>query len=67
MNGQLLQGPDLSNNLVVIMIRFRHDQVAFAADIEAMFHQSRVIVKDTDALTFSWLSGSLDKPPPSGI
>ena len=35
LNSQLLQGPDLINSLVGVVIRFRQEQVALAADIEA--------------------------------
>jgi hypothetical protein len=44
-------------------MRFRQNKIAYAADIEAMFHQTRVIPKDTDALRFLWWSGSIDDPP----
>lgn len=43
LNDQLLHGPDLINNLVGILMRFRQDQVALIADIEAMFHQVRML------------------------
>jgi hypothetical protein len=63
LNDQLLQGPDLTNELVGVLMRFRQNKIAYAADIEAMFHQTRVIPKDTDALRFLWWSGSIDDPP----
>ena len=63
LNEHLLQGPDLTNDLVGVLIRFRQDRIAYAADIEAMFHQTRVISKDTDALRFLWWSNSIDDPP----
>ena len=63
LNDHLLQGPDLCNSLVGVLIRFRQDRIAYAADIEAMFHQTRVISKDTDALRFLWWTNSIDKPP----
>jgi hypothetical protein len=44
-------------------IRFRQDRIAYAADIEAMFHQTQLISKDTDALRFLWWSDSIDDPP----
>ena len=37
-NDQLLTGPDLTNNLVGIFMRFRQRPVALTADIKAMFH-----------------------------
>lgn len=63
LNEQLLQGPDLTNSLPGVLIRFREEGVAFTADIEAMFHQTRVSPKDTDALRFLWWSSSIDDPP----
>ena len=54
LNDSLLQGPDLVNSLVGVLIRFRQHPVAIISDIEAMFHQ--VVVKETDrgALRFLW-------------
>ena len=54
LNEELLQGPDLINNLVGVLVRFRQDPVALIADIEAMFHQVRVVPQDNDALRFLW-------------
>ena len=63
LNDQLYQGPDLANSLTGVLIRFRQDKVAFIADLEAMFHQVKVLPKDADALRFLWWSGSLINPP----
>ena len=54
LNQQLLQGPDLTNPLVGVLIRFRQEPVAMAADIEAMFHQVYVDPQDRGALRFLW-------------
>lgn len=42
LNGQLLQGPNLTSSLVGVLMRFRQDCVALMADIKAMFHQVKV-------------------------
>jgi hypothetical protein len=42
----LLQGPDLTNNLIGILISFRQEKIAFAADIEKMFYQVQVPKED---------------------
>lgn len=64
LNSQLLQGPDLMNNLVGVVMRVRQEQIALAADIEAMFHQVRVCEEDCDALRFLWWpDGDLDQQP----
>ena len=39
LNKYLLQGPDLMNKLIGVLIRFRQEIVAFTTDIEAMFHK----------------------------
>ena len=38
-NKELLAGPDLTNQTVGTLIKFRQDKVAFVADIEKMFFQ----------------------------
>ena len=54
LNDHLLKGPDLLNNLVLIVIRFRLGQFAVTSAIEQMFHQLRVRKEDRDALRLLW-------------
>ena len=54
LNDQLLQGPDLANNVTGVLLRFREDEVAFVGDIEAMFHQVNVPENQRDYLRFLW-------------
>ncbi|XP_045210548.2 uncharacterized protein LOC123561953 [Mercenaria mercenaria] len=64
LNSQLIQGPDMMNSLVGVLTRFRQEQIAISADIEAMFHQVRVCEKDCDALRFLWWpGGNMSKTP----
>ena len=64
LNTQLVQGPDLTNNLLGVLLRFRERKTAIVADIEAMFHQVRVAPEDADALRFLWWEdGNVDTPP----
>ena len=63
LNDQLFQGPDLVNSLTGVLIRFCEEEIAFTADLEAMFYQVKVLPRDADALRFLWWSGSLDTPP----
>ncbi|KAJ8027843.1 hypothetical protein HOLleu_29913 [Holothuria leucospilota] len=39
LNDYLLQGPDNTNSLVGVLLRFRQHPLALVSDIEAMFHQ----------------------------
>ena len=48
------QGPDLTNSLIRVRLRFRQESVAFMADIEGMFHQVWVTPSDRDVLRFLW-------------
>ena len=54
LNDELLSGPDLMNNLVGVLFRFRVGKVAFACDIESMFHQIRMPISDQRFLGFLW-------------
>ena len=64
LNDKLLQGPDLTNSLVGVLMRFRQESVARMSDVEAMFHQVRVKPGDCSALRFLWWpNGDLDSEP----
>ena len=64
LNRHLLQGPDLTNNLVGVLCRFRQDPVAFMCDIEGMFHQVNVNPEHRNLLRFLWWeNGNLDSEP----
>ena len=52
LNENLLKGPDLLKNLVGVLLRFRQGKFCVMADIEKMFHQVMVDLRDRDALRF---------------
>lgn len=63
LNGALLQGPDLTNSLIGILVRFREEPIAMMADVESMFYQVRVPETDADLLRFLWWpDGNLQAP-----
>ncbi|KAK3745999.1 hypothetical protein QZH41_017318, partial [Actinostola sp. cb2023] len=59
LNKNLLQGPDSTNSLAGVLMRFREDIVAAVADIESM----RVRDKDQDSLRFLWWGENTEEPP----
>ena len=62
LNSELFQGPDLTNSLVGVLIRFRQDPVAAMGDVQSMFHQVRVPASDRGLLRFLWWpNGNLDQ------
>ncbi|XP_069979453.1 uncharacterized protein [Penaeus vannamei] len=63
LNDHLLQGPDLTNPLIGVLMRFRHGHYAVTADIEEMFYQVKVPLEDRDVFRFLWWSdGDINKP-----
>ena len=54
LNNLLLTGPDLLQNLIHILIRFRQHPYAVSADIEGKFLQVGVIPDDRPSLRFLW-------------
>ena len=54
LNNRVLSGPDYTNSLVGVLVRFREREVAFMTDVEAMFHQVRTTADDRDVLRFLW-------------
>ncbi|XP_042214600.1 proline-rich protein 36-like [Homarus americanus] len=54
LNSQVMQGSDLNNKLMGVLISFRQEKLALMADIEAMFHQVRVLPEHRDILHFLW-------------
>ena len=52
MNKRLLSGPDLTNQIVGILVKFRKDYMAIMADIEAMLYQVFVENRHRSLLSF---------------
>jgi len=64
LNDKVFGGPDLTSNLVGVLLRFREREIAFMGDIEAMFNQVFVPAHQRNALCFLWWpDGDLDKAP----
>ena len=64
LNDFLMKGPDLTNSLVGVLLRFRRELIPIVADVEAMYYQVRVSPSNKDALRFFWWpEGNLDAEP----
>ena len=57
LNDRCHQGPDLTNTLSSILLRFREHPYAVSGDIEAMYNQVLVPYEDRDVLRFLWFDG----------
>ena len=59
-----MKGPDLINDLVAILSRFRKEKIVLAVDIKSMYYQVQVSPHDSDSLRFMWwLDGNLECQP----
>ena len=54
LNDTLLAGPDITNKLLGVLIRFRSEVIAIEGDIKSMFHQIQIPPRDRDKLRFLW-------------
>ena len=54
LNDVLLKGPDLSNNLIGVLIKFRKEKFAAMADVDQMFFNFEVDKGHRDLLRFLW-------------
>ena len=54
LNKSLLTGPDLLQNLIYVLLRFRQHPFAVSTDIEGMFLQVGVLPCDQPSLRFLW-------------
>ena len=58
LNKELLPGPDLANELIGVLLRFRKESIAFMTDIEKMYFQICVAEKHRHFLRFLWWKDS---------
>lgn len=49
-----MSGPDLTNGLLGVLLRFRQQPIAVMADIQRMFYCFKVKEKHRDYLRFLW-------------
>ena len=63
LNQNLLPGPDITNTLLGVLLRFRKECVAIQGDIQGMFHQVQVPPSDRDFFRFLWWKdGDINQP-----
>ncbi|XP_069129320.1 uncharacterized protein [Argopecten irradians] len=54
LNDVLMSGPDLTNSLLGVLMRFRREPIGITADIQQMFYEFRVEEKHRNFLRFFW-------------
>ena len=66
LNDFLWKGPNLTNNLVEILLRFRRLRIALTADIEKAFLQVKIKERDRRYLRFFYLRNREDEDQGTG-
>lgn len=63
LNNLLLSGPNLTNSLLGVLLRFRKDRYAITADVEQMFYRFLVCPEHRDFLRFFWFKDNDTNQP----
>ncbi|XP_066965452.1 uncharacterized protein [Macrobrachium rosenbergii] len=63
LNDLILQGPDMMNSLLGVLVKFRGGLFAYTGDINTMFYQVRVPEHQRDYLRFFWWENSFNEEP----
>ncbi len=63
LNTELISGPNLTNTLIGVLVRFRLGKIGIMADVEKMFHQVKVPPHHVNFLHFLWWpDGNVNQP-----
>ncbi|KAA0202578.1 hypothetical protein HAZT_HAZT012205, partial [Hyalella azteca] len=54
LNQKLMQGPDFTNNIVGVLLRFRQEKICITGDVEKMYYQVRIPAEQSDFMRFFW-------------
>ena len=63
LNEYWAKGPDLLNNLVGILMRFRENYIAISGDISKMYHAVKIGTLDQNTHRFLWRNMDITKEP----
>ena len=63
LNEYWAKGPDLINNLLGVLIRFRENYVAIAGDIRKMYHTISISILDQHTQRFLWRNMDIHQTP----
>jgi len=63
LNDYWMKGPDLLNDLFVVVLKSRENEVAFIGDISKMYHRIRIPEADQHVHRFRWRNLQTDREP----
>ena len=59
----LAKGPDLLNNLLGVLIRFRENRIAISGDIRKIYHAVKIDSIDQHTHRFLWRNMEIEREP----
>ncbi|XP_033105321.1 uncharacterized protein LOC117107695, partial [Anneissia japonica] len=62
-NDYWVKGPDLLNNLLGVLLRFRENEVALCADISKMYHRVAIPERDQHVHRYLWRNLEINRAP----
>ena len=63
LNEYWAKGPDLLNNLLGILVRFRENEISFMGDVKKMYHTVKTRTIEQHTLRFLWRDMNIDREP----
>ena len=63
LNDYFAKGPDLLNNLLEVLLRFREERIGLAGDISKMFHSVSIPLHDKMTHLFLWRNFEAEREP----
>ena len=63
LNDNWLKGPDLLNNILGVLIRFRESDIAVIGDISKMYHRVRIPERDQQVHRYLWRNMETERKP----
>ena len=67
LNEYWAKGPDLLNNILAVLIRFREYEVVFIGDIKKMYHTVATKILDQHTHRFLWRDMETTREPDTGV
>ena len=67
LNDYWIKGPDLLNNLMGVLLKFREYEVAVCGDISKMYLRVLIPVKDQHVHRFLWRNMEVNRDPDTYI
>ena len=63
LNNYWAKGPNMLNDMLGVLLRFRQEKIAIAGDISKMYNSVRISEQDQHVHRFMWRDLQISRPP----